>query len=82
MTDKWPEIGDHILVQDAMSDTLRISRSNAQPPTGRGVVIRIPPDGGGHLELDAGGEWGVIAYAAFGFDTRYTWKPDTTKAVE
>jgi hypothetical protein len=72
----WPSLGDTILVQEVMSESLRERRTNRQPPTWKGKVTEVPAkDGSGHLGIDTGGEYGIITLAAHSFSTDFTWKP-------
>ncbi|MFE0472699.1 hypothetical protein ACFW2V_13890 [Streptomyces sp. NPDC058947] len=74
-------MGDVILVQEVMSETLRERRMNRQPPTWKGMVTEVPAeDGSGHLGIDTGGEYGVITLAARNLNVDFTWKPYAGRA--
>lgn len=74
---KWPTVGQVILVQDVpTTEAQRELWKDRQPPTRKGEVVEVPrPDGSGFLVIDVGGEYGGVNYAARDFGSRYTWKP-------
>jgi hypothetical protein len=71
---QWPAQGATVLVQDVMSEALAQMRTSKVPPARKGVVVETPADGGAHLTIDTGGEYGCVTYPAFGFAASYTWK--------
>lgn len=78
---KWPSMGEVILVQDMpTTDAQRELWKNRQPPTRKGEVVVVPgEDGSGFLVIDVGGEYGGVNYAARDFGVRYVWKPTGVK---